>query len=171
MQVIKACSSKQASIHELKFLYITLCFTCAGGYFFFGVMDSKEVTISGLRVIKEYSEYELYTFDGGFCYFQDLFNTYLNSIYYSVVVMGTIGDSNISVNGGFARFIVCFEVATALAITIFKIGEYFSEESSKEAKASEKRIIEAFKNKEIVSHDKKRRCMISNVFRKLSSLF
>ncbi|EKO3833953.1 hypothetical protein NTH52_004972 [Vibrio harveyi] len=141
IQVIKAVSSKQSSIHELKFLYITLGITCAAGYFYYGVMDAKELTISGLRAVKDYSHYELYTFDGAFEYFKDLFDTYLNSIYYSIVVMGTLGDSLIIVKGGFARFIVGFEVATALSITVFKVGEYFSDASSKETKASEDRII------------------------------
>lgn len=72
IQVIKAVSSKQSSIHELKFLYITLGITCAAGYFYYGVMDAKELTISGLRAVKDYSHYELYTFDGAFEYFKDL---------------------------------------------------------------------------------------------------
>ncbi|MCO7072095.1 hypothetical protein [Vibrio cholerae] len=140
-QVIKAVSNKKSSIHELKFLYITLCLTCAAGYFYFGIIDSDEKVISGLRVMKDYNAYGLYTFEGAFDYFIDICHTYLNSIYYSVVVMGTLGDSVISVKGGFARFIVGFEVVTTLAITVFKIGEYFSDMSSREAKMSERIIV------------------------------
>ena len=143
IQVIKEVSKKQTSIQELKFLYITLALTCAAMYFYYGVMDSKEETIYGIRAIKDFQSYQIYTFKGAFEYFKDLFDTYLNSIYYSVVVMGTLGDSVISVKGGLGRLIVGFEVATALSITVFKIGEHYSELSSREVKASEQKILEA----------------------------
>lgn len=101
--------------------------------------------ISGLRQIKSEDEYQLSSFDGFFRYFQDLMFTYLNSLYYSVAVMATLGDSKIIAEGGFTRLIVTFEVGTALSLTIFKIGEYHSQRSSAEMKAVEKRIINEVK--------------------------
>ena len=141
IDVIKQLSKKKTSIKELKFLFITLAVMCAGGYFFIGVIDAKEQMISGLREIKADDKYDLFSFDGFFSYFQDLTFTYLNSLYYSVVVMATLGDSKIVVEGGFTRVIVAFEVGTALSLTIFKVGEYYSERSSAEAKETEGRIL------------------------------
>jgi len=141
IDVIKQLSKKETSIKELKFLFITLAVLCAGGYFFIGVIDAKEQMISGLREIKAGENYDLFSFDGFFSYFQDLTFTYLNSLYYSIVVMTTLGDSKIVAEGGFTRIIVGFEVGTALSLTIFKIGEYYSERSSAEAKEIEVRIL------------------------------
>ena len=141
VDVIKRLSHTETSINALKFLFITLAVLCAGGYFFIGIIDGKEQMISGLREIKPDGAYDLYSFDGFFDYFQDLTFTYLNSLYYSIVVMATLGDSKIVAEGGFTRIIVAFEVGVALSLTIFKIGEYYSERSSEEAKAREKRIL------------------------------
>ena len=139
--VIKQLSKSETSIKELKFLFVTLAVLCAGGYFFIGVIDAKEQMISGLREIKADNKYDLFSFDGFFSYFQDLTFTYLNSLYYSIVVMATLGDSKIVAEGGFTRIIVAFQVGTALSLTIFKIGEYYSERSSEEAKKTEGRIL------------------------------
>ncbi len=145
IDVINQLSKNETSIKELKFLLITLAVLCAGGYFFIGVIDAKEQMISGLREIKTDDNYDLFSFDGFFSYFQDLTATYLNSLYYSIVVMATLGDSRIAAEGGFTRIIVVFEVGTALSLTIFKIGEYYSEYSSAEAKKIEGRILNEIK--------------------------
>jgi hypothetical protein len=109
--------------------------------FFIGVIDAKEQMISGLREIKAVDNYDLFSFDGFFSYFQDLTLTYLNSLYYSVVVMATLGDSKIVAEDGFSRIIIAFEVGAALSLTIFKIGEYYSERSSAEIMETERRIL------------------------------
>jgi hypothetical protein len=145
VDVIQRLSLKSTSTKELKFLFITLAVLCAGSYFFIGVIDVKEQMISGVREIKPDAEYRLYSFDGFFSYFQDLVFTYLNSLYYSIVVMATLGDSKIVVEGGITRIIVAFEVGTALSLTIFKIGEYYSDRSSIEAKETEARIVSELK--------------------------
>lgn len=141
MAVISRLSKKETSINDLKFLFITLAVLCAGAYFFIGVVDVSEKMLSGVRAIKPDSEYDLYSVQGSFTYFQDLSFTYLNSLYYSIVVMATLGDSKIVVEGGLTRLIVAFEVATAISLTIFKIGEYYRELSAKEAKETEGRIV------------------------------
>ncbi|MGM8224936.1 hypothetical protein ACSV5M_00040 [Cellvibrio sp. ARAG 10.3] len=146
MDVIKRLSHKEASIKELKFLFITLAVLCAGAYFFIGVIDGEEQMISGLREIKDGRAYDLHSFDGLFDYFQDLTFTYLNSVYYSIVVMATLGDSKIVAEGWFPRIIIAFEVGVALSLTIFKIGEYYSDRSSEEAKERERRIINEVQN-------------------------
>lgn len=140
--VISRLGKTETSINDLKFLFITLAVLCAGAYFFIGVIDASEKMLSGLRAIKPDSEYDLYSLKGSFAYFQDLSFTYLNSLYYSIVVMVTLGDSKIVVEGGITRLIVAFEVATALSLTIFKIGEYYRELSSKEARETESRIVD-----------------------------
>ena len=141
VDVIKRLSHKETSIKELKFLFLTLAVLCAGSYFFIGVIDVEQKMISGLREIKPDAKYVLFSFNGFFRYFQDLAFTYMNSLYYSIVVMATLGDSEIIVKGGFTRIIVAFEVSTAISLTIFKIGEYYSELSSAEAKETENRIV------------------------------
>ncbi|MFJ5363481.1 hypothetical protein ACIPR9_00015 [Pectobacterium punjabense] len=146
VDIIKKLGQKQTSVKELKFLFITLAVLCAGVYFFIAMVDQKEMLISGLRVIKPHSYYNMYSISGFYDYFFDVFSTYLNSIYYSIMVMATLGDSKIAAESGVSRLIIAFEVGTTLTITIFKIGEYYSEHSSQEAKASEERIINHIKN-------------------------
>lgn len=146
IDVINRLSHKESSIRELKFLFVTLAVLCAGGYFFIGVIDVKEQMISGLRVIKPDDSYELLSFNGFVRYFHDLTFTYLNSLYYSTVIMATLGDSKIIAEGVFTRMIVAFEVGVALSLTIFKIGEYYRELSVTEAKQTEQRIISEVKN-------------------------
>lgn len=141
IDVIKQLSKNETSIKELKFLFITLAVLCAGAYFFIGVIDAEEQMISGIREIKADENYDFLSFGGFFSYFQDITLTYLNSLYYSVVVMATLGDSKIVAEGAFTRVIVAFEVGTALSLTIFKIGEYYSERSSAEVKETEGRIL------------------------------
>ena len=141
VDVVKQVSQKETSIKELKYLFITLVVLCAGGYFFIGIIDAKEQMISGLREIKADDKYDFLSLDGFFGYFLDLTFTYLNSLYYSMVVMATLGDSKIVAEGGFTRIIVAFEVGIALSLTIFKIGEYYSERSSAEAKETESRTL------------------------------
>ncbi|MEO9944723.1 hypothetical protein [Paraglaciecola sp.] len=147
LDVIKRVSHSDTSIKELRYLFITLAILCAGSYFFIGIIDSKEQMISGLREIKVEASYELNTLSGFFGYAQDLVSTYLNSLYYSIVVMSTLGDSKIIVEGGIPRFIIAFEVGAALSLTVFKIGEHYSKRSTLEAKATENRIIEAVKSR------------------------
>ncbi len=133
-------------MQELKFLFVTLVTTGAGSYFLIGIIDYKEEMISGLREIKEISEYGIYTFDGFSRYFKDVVNTYLNSVYYSIAVMSTLGDSKIVLEGGFARVIVAIQVVMTVSLTVFKIGEFYREQSSKEAKKSEARILDSVSN-------------------------
>lgn len=141
VEIIMQLSKRATSIKELKFLFITLAVLCAGGYFFIGVVDSAEKMISNLRHIKTKDCYNLLSIDGFLDYFLDLILTYLNSLYYSIVVMATLGDSKIIAEGIFTRIIIVFEVGTALSLTIFKIGEFFSERSSAETKKFERRIL------------------------------
>lgn len=145
IDVVKNLNNKDASINELKFLFITLAVLCASGYFFVAITDAAQNSISGLRVIKAESEYDFNSFKGPIDYFIDIARTYLNSLYYSIVVMATIGDSTISVKGELPRVIIAFEVTTALTLTIFKIGKHYSKQSSHEAKATEDRIINEIK--------------------------
>lgn len=145
IDVIKSLNKKDTSINELKFLFITLAILCASGYFFVAITDAGQNSISGLRVIKADSKYDFNSFKGPVDYFIDIARTYLNSLYYSIVVMATIGDSTISVKGELPRVIIAFEVTTALTLTIFKIGKYYSELSSNEAKATEDRIVNEIK--------------------------
>ncbi|MDX1750351.1 MAG: ion channel [Methylophaga sp.] len=145
IDVIKRLSHQETSLKELKFFFITLVILCAGGYFFIGVLDAEEQMLSGLREIKLDAEYELYSVEGFFTYFNDLIFTYLNSLYYSIVVMATLGDSKIVVEGSFTRLIVAFEVVTALTLTIFKIGEYYSELSAVASNQAENRIVSEVK--------------------------
>lgn len=145
IDVINSVNKKNVSINDLKFLFITLAILCASGYFFVAITDAGQNSISGLRVIKADSEYDFNSFKGPVDYFIDIARTYLNSLYYSIVVMATIGDSTISVKGELPRVIIAFEVTTALTLTIFKIGTYYSEQSSNEAKATEYRIVNEIK--------------------------
>ncbi|NHN37203.1 two pore domain potassium channel family protein [Pseudomaricurvus alcaniphilus] len=142
MSIVSVLGKPKSSMHELKFLVITLATTCASGYFYIGIIDPGEKMISGLREIGPIEQYQIYTLDGCFTYFQDLIHTYLNSLYYSIVVMATLGDSNIVAEGGFTRIVVAFEVGTALTLTVFTLGEYYSGQSSLHSKAAENRIIE-----------------------------
>lgn len=139
--IIKELSQEDTSVKELKFFFITLVVICAGGYFFIGIIDVKEEMISGLRALKNEDKYDFFSFSGFMTYFNDLIFTYLNSLYYSVVVMTTLGDSKIVAEGGFTRIIIGLEVSTALTLTIFKIGDYYSKQSAREAKESETKII------------------------------
>lgn len=145
IDVINSVNKKTASINELKFLFITLAVLCASCYFFVAITDAGQNSISGLRVIKADSEYDFNSFKGPVDYFIDIARTYLNSLYYSIVVMATIGDSTISAKGELPRLIIAFEVTTALTLTIFKIGTYYSEQSSNEARAIEHRIVNEIK--------------------------
>lgn len=146
VDIIKKLGQKQTSVRELKFLFITLAVLCAGAYFFIAIVDQEEMLISGLRVIKPHTHYNMHSIAGLYDYFFDVFSTYLNSFYYSIMIMATLGDSKIAAESGITRLIIAFEVGTSLSITIFKIGEYYSEHSSQEAKASEERIIHHIEN-------------------------
>ena len=131
---------------RLKFFFITLAVVSAGAYFFIAIIDSKEQMIAGLREVEAEQVYNFQSLNGLMAYARDLVSTYLNSLYYSIVVMATLGDSTITAHGGLTRVIVAFEVATALSLTVFKIGGYYGERATLEAKQSESRIIRELQN-------------------------
>ncbi|KFF70513.1 hypothetical protein IW01_10170 [Pectobacterium brasiliense] len=141
LNVIKRVSDPRISINELKFLFITIAAFYSGCYFFLATIDQKEIMISGIREVNASLNYDFYSFTGFYDYAKDIFITYLNCVYYSVMIMATLGDSNIEASGGIAKLLVASEVGLTLTITIFKVGEYYSLRSSQEALEMEKNII------------------------------
>ncbi|QQG30193.1 hypothetical protein JFY74_09315 [Pectobacterium carotovorum] len=141
LNVTKRVSDPKISIKELKFLFITIAAFYSGCYFFLATVDQNEVMISGIREVNASLDYDFYSLSGFYDYAKDIFNTYLNCVYYSVMIMATLGDSNIEASGGIAKLLVASEVGLTLTITIFKVGEYYSLRSSQEAQEMEKNII------------------------------
>ncbi|MGP8296361.1 hypothetical protein ACT3XD_19670, partial [Halomonas sp. AOP7-B1-5] len=76
--VEKLVKNKFSSVRELQFLFVILVFLYAGIYFLLGLADIDERLIRGLREIREYSNYKLYTVNGFFEYLHDVFLTYFN---------------------------------------------------------------------------------------------
>ncbi|MBE0464279.1 hypothetical protein [Halomonas colorata] len=144
--VEKLVKNKFSSVRELQFLFVILVFLYAGIYFLLGLADIDERLIRGLREIREYSNYKLYTVNGFFEYLHDVFLTYFNSLYYSIVIMSTLGDSGIVIKNTFVRLIVVSQVIATLSLTIFKIVEHYSNHSLVEARMSELKILNEIKN-------------------------
>ncbi|MCG9757130.1 potassium channel family protein, partial [Shewanella insulae] len=59
---------------------------------------------------------------------------FLDSIYYSVMVMTTLGDGSIQPNN-IMKMVVISHVGFTFYITVFGVAEYFSSQSSKEFKS------------------------------------
>ncbi|MGP8294585.1 hypothetical protein ACT3XD_10435, partial [Halomonas sp. AOP7-B1-5] len=68
------------------------------------------------------------------------------SLYYSIVIMSTLGDSGIVIKNTFVRLIVVSQVIATLSLTIFKIVEHYSNHSLVEARMSELKILNEIKN-------------------------
>ncbi|WP_224553014.1 hypothetical protein [Pectobacterium versatile] len=141
LNVIRRVNDPDISIKELKFLFITIAVFYSGCYFFLATVDKDEMVISGIREMELLVHYDFCSFNGFYNYAKDIFSTYLNCVYYSIMIMATLGDSNIEASGGIAKFLVASEVGVTLTITIFKIGEYYSLRASQETKEMEKNII------------------------------
>jgi|TARA_R110002110_G_scaffold60683_1_gene170642 hypothetical protein len=134
------------SFQDIKFLFIIMAFLYSAVYFYISVFDAEGSLISGLRQIEYYSYYEFYSLDGFLEYFQDMLFTYLNSLYYSVVVMATLGDSGVVVEHTVVRMLVASQVLILFSLTIFKIVEFYSENSYLETNRLEKNILRNIKD-------------------------
>nr|WP_321239370.1 ion channel [uncultured Tolumonas sp.] len=151
--LVKKVLSKESSIQELRFLYLTLIIVCASGYFLFSIIDMKGTMISGLSEIHDITSYKLNSFNGLLSYFNDLVFTFINSIYYSIVVMATIGDSSVTLHNGFPRMLVAFEVAMTISLTVFKISSLYNKESSEDLLKLKNEIIKEINNKPKIIHN------------------
>ncbi len=151
VKLAEECMRPATSLERLRFLYITIGLFFASGYFFLAAIDSGEEMIKNVRVFCS-TDCSYPGFDGFSERIQETTYTYLNALYYSIVVMTTLGDSKITVEGGLARPLVAAEVLMSIGMTVFKLAQYYNDMASKEARSTEDRLVReiraAAKNRE-----------------------
>lgn len=168
---LKVLENNNTTLEELKVLLFGLVALFAAFYFFISVIDIEEKAISGIRVIKAREEYDFNCYADMADYFLDIVKTYLNSLYYSIVVMVTLGDSSIIVKSHLVRFFVAAEVLSVLFITLFKVTSYYdgvSERKHEELKSLIKGAIDHKKAQVSYKAERKRGVMykIKKLFNK-----
>lgn len=146
IRLVKHCEADVSHLADLKFLLITILFVFATLYFLLASFDSSEKIIFGLR---GYPKDKKIAIDGVLSfldYMQDLFLTYFNSLYYSAVVMATLGDSGMGVKNIVPRIFVATQLIVTYSLIIFKLSEYFNDRSGIAAKESEDRIVNSIRS-------------------------
>lgn len=145
---VKKITDDKPTLKDLKFLLFSLITMYAAAYFFISIIDVDEELISGIRMIKLEGEYDFSSCNDWVEYISDIVKTYFNSLYYSVVVMVTLGDSSIIIKGYIVRFFVVAEVLSVLFVTLFKVTEYY-DNISKNKHEDLKRVIKRLVDDEV----------------------
>ncbi len=145
-RVVRHCENDISHLEDLKFLLITILFVFATIYFLLASFDKSQSMLSGFR---GYPGGE-FAIDGVvplLNYIQGLLLTYFNSLYYSVVVMATLGDSGMSVTNIVPRMFVAAQLTITYSLIVFKLSEYFNSRAELAAKESEDRIVKSMRSK------------------------
>ena len=120
-------------------LYLNILLTFSSAYFFLSAIDIDENMITGLRAMSPHFS-EDYSFIGVIDYFNGLGFTFVNCIYYSLVVMATLGDSSIVLKDTLPRTIVMFQVGYTIWLTGYALANHFNNKSTEELKKVENNL-------------------------------
>ena len=120
-------------------LYLNMLFTFSSAYFFLAAIDIDENMISGLRAMNPHFSHN-YSLIGVVEYFNGLGFTFVNCVYYSLVVMATLGDSSVVLKNTLPRTIVMFQVGYTIWLTGYALASHFSNKSTEEIKKVEENL-------------------------------
>ncbi len=156
---IKNFETREKGNHHLFSFYIDIFIFYSLAYTFAVVASPSGGFLSGLHDIcnncGSYQEAELADV------ILELVPLFIDSMYYSVVNMTTLGDSSISPHN-IMKLIVVSQVGFTFFITVYGIAEYFSSETSNELKLlanekiSQKRSENDMSNRQVVVPVKER---------------
>lgn len=157
-RISQAVASLDTGLEELKRLYISTATSFGSAYFFLAMIDSNQLIVRGLRAECALGDVCATVPQGFYELFKNTADTLMNALAYSVLVMATIGDSKIAMVNGLGRIFVAAEVAISVGMTVFKLGQVFSDQTTKEIQVSERRIRRDLRRINPDAFPKKRSC-------------
>jgi hypothetical protein len=128
---LKKWDARNKSDYQLTPFYIELFIFYSLAYTFAAVASPEGGFISGLYPILEVNQ--SYQTANLFEVYSKLIHLFMDSIYYSVVIMTTLGDGSIQPNN-IMKMVVISHVGFTVYVTVFGVAEYFSNQSSKDLK-------------------------------------
>ncbi|WP_151194732.1 hypothetical protein [Methylophaga frappieri] len=137
LSIANTYNNRASSINGIISLYLDTVMLFASAYFFTSVIDSGDSIVFGISQVCMQSECYL----NSLVQAQSLVDAFMDSIYLSVLVMTTSGDSSIGVGEGWGRWLVIFQLFTTVYISLVGLANYFSHKSSRELADMEERVI------------------------------
>tara|TARA_R110001583_G_C5492736_1_gene394960 strand:- start:43 stop:681 length:639 start_codon:yes stop_codon:yes gene_type:complete len=127
--------------------YIDLFLFYSLAYTFAVVASPSGDFIQGFAIVL--AEKETYVTADLCIVYKNIVSVFIESLYYSISIMTTLGDGTIKPQGIF-KLVVASHVAFTFVITVFGIAEYFSNESSKEVKSEFKSLKKLLVEKQLL---------------------
>ena len=137
-ELIRSHDTRKDTVAGLRALYIDTILLFSVAYLIVYYLSPNGEFVKGLHVP---------CWDSGMCpnagsldKIVDFFMAWLDSAYYSIVTMTTLGDGSVVVNG-WARFLVASQVLFTFYVSVFSLAEAFSKESAKVTEEIVKRHV------------------------------